>query len=236
MPRRAAPRRRLAWHLAHQRHCGCRPIPPGLAALAAPAGPARARPAPALRALLSGGDRRSVAGSRIAHAAVIAEPGRVSEVAALAEDDDWLVAMRALDLLEKLAQAHPDWVQPHRRLFVGQLADGDKWEVRLQIVRALPLLAWTPGERRRAVEILRRDVEHPQKFVRAWALDGLATFAQRDAALLPAVRRGLRSFERSASMALKARARLIRERLFPAPDRGPAPRRRPATAPRGEPP
>jgi hypothetical protein len=168
-----------------------------------------------LRALLAGGDRRSIARSRDALAAVLARPERIAEVAALAEDDDWLVSMRALDLLEKVAHAHADWVQPHRRLFLGALADSDQWEVRLQIVRALPLMSFTPGERRRAVDILRRDADHPQKFVRAWALDGLATFAQHDPALMPAVELHLRELERSGSKALATRARHIRARLSP---------------------
>jgi dihydrofolate reductase len=35
MPRGATEQQRLAWHLEHQRHCNCRPIPKSLAALAA---------------------------------------------------------------------------------------------------------------------------------------------------------------------------------------------------------
>ena len=169
---------------------------------------------PGLRGLLTGADRRSVAQSKAAFAAVLANPKRIAELAALAEDDDWLVSMRALDLLEKIAHVYAEWIEPHRHLLIGALADSDKWEVRLQIVRALPLLKWRPQERRRAVFILRRDLEHPQKFVRAWALDSLATFAQHDVALLPAVERCLREFERSGSKALVARARHIRERLL----------------------
>ncbi len=61
--------------------------------------------------------------------------------------------------------------------------------------------------------ILLRDVEHPQKFVRAWALDGLASFAMSDPRLVPDVLRHLRRFERSGSKALIARGRRIRERL-----------------------
>ncbi len=183
----------------------------------APAGPPRTRRSSALRALLIGGDRRSLARSQAALAAVLADPERVSELAALAEDDDWLVSLRALDLIEKVAHAHPDWVQPHRRLLIGALADSDKWEVRLQIVRALPLVTWTAAERRRAVDILLRDVDHPQKFVRAWAVASLATFARDDAALMPTVQRCLRELERSGSKALATRARHIRARLTPSP-------------------
>jgi hypothetical protein len=124
-----------------------------------------------------------------------------------------LVSQRALDLLEKLAYEHPNWVEPHKRLFIGNLADSDRWEVRLQVVRALPLFTWTANERRRAVAILKRDVSHTQKFVKAWALDSLATLAQMHPRLRPIVLRHLRAFERSGSKALAARARRIRARF-----------------------
>jgi HEAT repeat protein len=166
-----------------------------------------------LRRLLAGGDRRSIVDSRRAWALIRARPERVAELAKLAEDDDWLVSMRALDLLEKIAHQHADWVQPFKRLLIGPLADSIQWEIRLQIVRALPLLKWTSRERKRVVDLLRREVEHPQKFVKAWALDSLATFARGDPALRSVVSRHLAAFEKSGSKALATRARHIRSRL-----------------------
>jgi hypothetical protein len=225
MPRHASVEQRMAWHLQHQEHCRCRPFPPKLlqklgATAPAASGRKQARSAggrhlegETIRALLTGGDRRSVAQSERARALLRSEPGRVPELAALAGDPDWLVSMRAMDLLEKLAHEHPEWVQPHKSLFLGPLAESDKWEIRLQVVRALPLLKWTPREAKRAIEILTRDIEHPQKFVRAWALDSLASFARIHGAVIPTVERGLGRFERSGSKALQARARQIRERM-----------------------
>jgi HEAT repeat protein len=166
-----------------------------------------------LRQLLSGGDRRSIADSNRARELVGAKPARVAELASLTTDDDWLVSMRALDLLEKIAHEQADLVKPYKQAFLGPLADSDKWEIRLQIVRALPLLPWTRDERTRAVEILRRNVEYPQTFVRAWALDSLATFAVDDPRLMRVVKKLLGDFERSGSKALQARARNIRARL-----------------------
>ncbi len=32
MPKKATPQERLAWHMAHQNACGCRPIPASLLA------------------------------------------------------------------------------------------------------------------------------------------------------------------------------------------------------------
>jgi hypothetical protein len=38
MPRNASGEQRIAWHLQHVKHCSCRPIPKGVAALMAARG------------------------------------------------------------------------------------------------------------------------------------------------------------------------------------------------------
>jgi hypothetical protein len=166
-----------------------------------------------IRALLAGGDRRSIARSNTARTLIERQPSLVRELAALTADDDWLVVQRALDLLEKLAHDHPAWIEPHKRVFIGPVADSQQWEIRLQIVRALPLFRWTAAQMRRVRALLVENVSFPQTFVRAWALDSLATLAERDPRLLPIVRRHLRRYEASPSKALEARARQIRARL-----------------------
>ena len=166
-----------------------------------------------IRELLSGGDRRSIADSAKVRALVEQRPARVKELAALTGNDDWLVAQRAIDLLEKLAHEHPDWIEPYKTVFIGPWADSDKWEIRLQIVRALPLFRWTPAQTRRVETILTENVSFPQTFVRAWALDSLATLSVRRPRLAPLVMKHLKEFEQSPSKALQARARAIRERL-----------------------
>ncbi len=166
-----------------------------------------------LRALLVGGDRRSIAGSNQALALIRADKARLAELVPLANDPDWLVAMRAMDLMEKLAHEHPNWIQGHRGLFIGPLAEHESWEIRLQIARALPLLEWTATERQRVLAILFAYVEHPKKFVKAWAVDSLARFAERDASLMPAVQRLLQRLERDGGPALAARAKQIHKRI-----------------------
>ena len=67
------------------------------------------------RALLSGGDRRSIADSQRVRTLIERRPSRLKELAALTTDEDWLVTQRALDLLEKLAHEHLDWIAPHKK-------------------------------------------------------------------------------------------------------------------------
>lgn len=166
-----------------------------------------------IRRLLSGGDRRSIADSNRVRTLMENDPSLVTVLVGLTTDEDWLVVQRALDLLEKLAHDHIDWIEPHKRIFIGPLAASDKWEIRLQIVRALPLFHWGPAQERRVEHVLLENVTFPQTFVRAWALDGLATLAERRVALQAVVRGHLRDFERSPSKALQARAKHIRARL-----------------------
>ena len=213
MPKRASLRQRIAWHRAHAKHCGCRPIPPPLVSLVNTVERrVRERQEPGLRELLSGGDRRSIAHGERVRARVERDPALIPQLVALTKADDWLVRQRALDILEKLAHDHPTWIEPHKKVFIGPLADSEQWEIRLQIVRALPLFRWRGAQRRRAEDILLENVTFPQTFVRAWALDGLATFAETNPELQPEVKRRLAQFERSSSKALQARARKIRER------------------------
>jgi hypothetical protein len=172
-----------------------------------------------IRSLLSGGDRRSIARSSDVRDLVEGNQALVADLAMLTRDADWLVTQRALDLLEKLAHDHVDWVEPHKKIFIGSLADSDKWEIRLQIVRALPLFRWTPVQSKRVEAILIENTRFPQTFVRAWALDSLATFAVRRSRLAPIVEETLAEFEMSESKALQSRARNIRARIKPSPVR-----------------
>jgi len=62
MPAGASQSERLAWHLAHASHCGCRPVPKSLAALVAkrgagaePSNPSMTQASPRKRAAAGGG-------------------------------------------------------------------------------------------------------------------------------------------------------------------------------------
>ena len=79
-----------------------------------------------IRLPLSGGDRRSIAASNRVRPLIENNPSLVTELAALTADEDWLVTQRALDLLEKLAHDHAEWIAPHKKIFIGPLAVSDK--------------------------------------------------------------------------------------------------------------
>ena len=55
-----------------------------------------------------------------------ADPRFVADLVALTDDSDWLVAQRAFDLLEKLSREHPQWIAPHKAVFIGPLASSGR--------------------------------------------------------------------------------------------------------------
>lgn len=166
-----------------------------------------------LRTLLEGGDRRSIALVGKAVEALRAEPERIAELAALTDDADWLVVMRAFDAFEKLARIIPGALEPYKELLLGEAADDPHWEIRLQIVRSLPLFDWTERQRGRVLAILRANLDHPQKFVRAWATDSFVTLAACDPLLRAEAERAIAALEGSGSKALQTRAARLRDRL-----------------------
>jgi len=164
-----------------------------------------------IRSLLDDEDRRSIAGSDQVLPFALNDEQIVKELALMLDDENPLVAMRALDLLEKVARVNPDLVQPHRR-WVYEF-ESDLWEVQLQLARIYPLLKWTPEQEVQVISRLQSLVGHEQLFVKAWALDSLATFSVKHPELRPEVDRLVNEFLASPHGSLKARAREIAKRL-----------------------
>jgi hypothetical protein len=166
-----------------------------------------------LRQMLTGGDRRSLARVDEVVALVLTRRPLVSDLASLTTDEgDWVVSARALDALEKVAHRRPQWVRPYRQVFL-QLSTSEHWEIRLQVVRAIPLLHWTPRELKQALDVVRANLMSTRPFVRAWALDSLAVLTANSASLSVDLEYQLDQAEQSDSKAVRARARHIRARL-----------------------
>ncbi len=110
------------------------------------------------RDLLSGGDRRSIADSQRVRALIEQRPSRIKTLAALTANEDWLVSQRALTC----------WKAGARASRMGRA-------VQKGVHR---LFRWTAAESKRMERILLENVTFPQTFVRAWALDSLATLSE----------------------------------------------------------
>ena len=87
------------------------------------------------------------------------------------------------------------------------------WTARLHAVRLVPFLSWNAEESRLIVEGLFVLERGENLFVRAWALDSLAHFAEKDAELADRVMPLLVEAIGSGSGSVRARAKAAIKRL-----------------------
>ncbi|HWA82439.1 MAG TPA: hypothetical protein VG820_03330 [Fimbriimonadaceae bacterium] len=91
--------------------------------------------------------------------------------------------LRARDL-ERASRSDPSVL--NREEMLGLMVD-DIWSVRMHLCRMLPRVEWPPEQYEQVRDYAFEQSRCDNAFVRAWALDALASFACRDATIREAV-------------------------------------------------
>lgn len=130
-----------------------------------------------------------------------------------AADSRAVVSIRAANALKKVQEAKPDLLAPYANKLVRCALVCEelrtRWNLTL-VVGALPLKG---RERKLGLELMFDALESNSAFLRAFALQGLANFAQDDAALRPRVREVIEHALDDASAAVRARAKKLHATL-----------------------
>ncbi len=165
-----------------------------------------------IRALLRGGDRRSI--GRVPHVLerVKASPRLLDRLVAALSDADPVVCMRAADALEKASRRDASALQKHKHALLRLARCTAQQELRWHLAQMLPRLHLRPSQRRAAARTLQLYLTDPSSIVRTFALQALADLALVDPALRPPALRSLRQAVRTGTPAMRSRAtRLLRE-------------------------
>jgi len=162
---------------------------------------------------LAGGDRRSIGRVPEVVQQVLADPAIFPALFEGMAHPDPVVRMRAADAVEKITAARPDLLQPFTERLIGQVAKSDQQEVRWHVAQMLPRLELAENETATSVGILRGYLHDQSKIVKTFAMQALADFAERDAALRPEVMRLLEELTRTGSPAMASRGRKLQQRL-----------------------
>ena len=80
-------------------------------------------------------------------------------------------------VLERASRDNPEILDRDELL---SLVGPGPWTVRMHVCRMLPRVAWTAKERAVIIPFLFAEANGDNKFVQAWALDALASFAVTD--------------------------------------------------------
>ncbi len=115
--------------------------------------------------------------------------------------------------LRNLWDHRPDLPEGTAEKVLAGLDPENHWTARLYAVRLVPFLRWNSEESRVIVDRLLTLEREGNLFVRAWALDSLTHFAEKDAKLADRVLPLLVEAIGSGSGAVRARAKAAMKRL-----------------------
>jgi hypothetical protein len=163
---------------------------------------------------LTGGDRRSIGRVPEVVQQVLEEPTCFPALFEGMVHPDPVVRMRAADAVEKITTTHPELLQPFKERLIGQVAKSDQQEVRWHVAQMLPRLELDGEERATSIGILRDYLHDRSRIVKTFAMQALADFAERDAALRPEVIQLLEDLTRTGSPAMASRGRKLQRKLI----------------------
>jgi hypothetical protein len=166
-----------------------------------------------VRAMLAGGNRRSI--GRVAEVVDLVEayPHELPSLVLCLWDMDTCVSMRAADALEKLSRTTLYLLQPNKGQLLGLLAETTQQEVRWHLAVLIPRLQLTDAECRRVVKILQFYLEDQSSIVKTSAMQGLADLSKQFDWLRPTVIDLVRSLSRTGTPAMRARGRKLLQQL-----------------------
>jgi len=129
---------------------------------------------------------------------ILRQPQLFDEVFEGMFDADPVIRMRAADVIEKVSQKHPEYLQPFKKRLISEVSKIEQQEVRWHTAQMLSYLSINRTERDRIVQILISYLDN-------------ADLAERDRSLKPRV---LKILERAAgtdSPALVSRGKKLRK-------------------------
>jgi hypothetical protein len=162
---------------------------------------------------LTGGDPRSLGNADAIAQRVLGNREELDELFACLFADDVTVRMRAGDALEKVGRQRPEWLDPYVDRLLTEVVAIDQPSVQWHLAQILGELSLTADQRTRAIEHLKRNLEHATDWiVLNYTLEVFADFARQDPALRPYFHEQLirQTSSRHKSVAKRA-ARLLQE-------------------------
>jgi hypothetical protein len=141
------------------------------------------------------------------------QPGKLAQLVESLWDEDHAIANRAADALERITRERPARAQKWKEPLLGLLAEATEKKLRWNLALLIPRLKLTVPECRRAAAVLRAYLDDKSSIVKTAALHGLADLTRQDPESLPEVIELLRVAGRSGTPAMRARSRILLEKL-----------------------
>jgi hypothetical protein len=159
--------------------------------------------------LLSGGDLRTTGKADEAVRIVFKQPCLFDRLLRELWNQDFRIAMRAADALEKATRGRPQLLRPYKAELLGLAEETSSRELQWHLAQILPRLALSGREQRRVLETMHRYRLSDSAIVRTFALQALFELSAGSPQMRAAVVELLDDVASSGSAAERARARKL---------------------------
>jgi hypothetical protein len=146
-------------------------------------------------------------------ALVNGKPSKLPQLVECLWDPEPIVAAGAADALERLTRHQPELLKRWKEPLLGLLIEASEKRLRWNLALTIPRMRLPVSDCRRAASALQSYLEDRSSIVKTAALHGLADLARWDSSLLPEVIDLLRIAGRSGTPAMRARSRILLEKL-----------------------
>ncbi len=170
-----------------------------------------------IRAMLSGGDRRSLGRSGEVLRLMSTNPGSFGVLLKCLCDRNDVIRMRAADVIEKLSRNESHQLDSHKAELLVQFSKSRQQEVRWHLAVVLPRLRLSKRECVLVANTLQNYLEDRSSIVKASAMQGLADLTRQCVFLRPKAIRLIRASTIAGTAAMKARGRRLLKELVYAP-------------------
>lgn len=133
----------------------------------------------------------------------------VRQLLAIAASDEVKLQTAATWVLKRLQENGGSYTAAQTKKLLDLLGQAAHWEVKLHLLQMLPQLTIPASHKDTLFYNLSRLLEHDNKFVRAWAYNGLAKLATQHSAYRSEVAEWLNSAQQDEAASVKARIRNV---------------------------
>jgi hypothetical protein len=129
---------------------------------------------------LEGGDLRSIGNANELASTAESDKKTFDEIFKGIFSNNPLIAMRASDIIEKVSQKHPEYLQPHKKRIINSLHIFQQQEVKWHIALMLSYIELSENELNTAVNTLiswLNDINNKSQIVKVNSLQALANIA-----------------------------------------------------------
>jgi hypothetical protein len=158
---------------------------------------------------LAGGDRRSI-GRADRVVKKIDSQNKFDNLFEGLFHDDYVVAMRTADVIEKVTRRHPEFLRPHKKAILKNLNGFSEKEIRWHAAQMVPRLDMNEKELADTLKVLNQWLrEEKSEIVKVMSLQALYDLSQKHDGLKPEVEEILEKQFVSGSPSVRARARKL---------------------------